>query len=578
VLSFEASTNRLVPLLNEDEGVDEATALGLDLEQGAFFVADEGAGELLRFAASASTGMPYGDVLDSVVLPSGIGQINELAVLEGYVLAGSSTGDLVVLTDRPWLEAERPAPKAALADQEVTIDFVSDVGGSWEARLNTTDNQGGQRIDSGTVSASEVGTARFSVDGDFREGDNQIRIVLTDGSGLKGHDTAVLSVDNPPSRVTLNAGAVGWGDGLVKVRINGIPDEDLSHYTIYVSTEAFSTGEYAEAGPGFVGMAADLSGRRLNLPRKVSAEPGQDKEVTIAPLTNGVTYYVSVRATDAAGQEGQMSKVLSVEPEETFGVADLAGERGGFGCSSTGAGMSFVLALLGLASLSRRTSSLVAALVMVGLSLPAEARSEWPQSGKTWSEIKGQTFELRYGPMSFKDDSITSIFGDEGHNLIMMQFGPTIFDLVELKGSIGYFHGEATRVSASGASSSQEDYLNLYPVAVDLTGRLDIIPEQPVIPFAGVGLDYFFWREIWEGSSGGSRDEISGGKPGWHKTYGAHILLDTFDQRRASKLQAVSGITDSYITVEYRVQEVGEDQTGIKFSAETLSFGLKFDH
>ena len=105
-----------------------------------------------------------------------------------------------------------------------------------------------------------------------------------------------------------------------------------------------------------------------------------------------------------------------------------------------------------------------------------------------------------------------------------------------------------------------------------------MLPEQPVVPFAGVGVDYFFWREVWEGSGGGGDGSIKGGKPGWHQTYGAHILLDTFDQPRASRLQAVTGITDSYITVEYRTQKIGEELSGLKFSADTLTFGLKFDY
>ena len=423
-----------------------------------------------------------------------------------------------------------------------------------------------------------VSTVTFNVDGDFREGVNRIRIVVEDSDGAQGHDTSVLTVDNPPTRVSLNSGLVGWGDGLVEVQIRGISDEDLSHYDVYVSTEPFSSGEYPTGGPGFVGAASDLSGARLNLPRSVSAEPGQDKTVTVAPLTNGVTYYVAVRATDAAGQESQMSKVVSVKPQETYGAADLAGEEGGFGCSSSGAAPVGLLAWLGVAAVAIRRQPLaaVAALGLWGTS--AQAASEWPQSVKTWSEIKGNTFEVRYGPITFQDESITSIFGDEGNNMLMLQFGPTIYDLLEIKGSVGYFHGEGSRISASGAASSQENYLNLYPVALDATFRLDVLPEQPVVPFAGAGVDYFFWREIWDGSGGGGRENISGGKPGWHKTYGAHILLDTFNQRRASKLQAVMGITDSYLTVEYRSQEIGEELAGLKFSADTLTFGLKFDH
>jgi len=578
VLSYESSANRLLSLLNADDGVSEATAMAIDLSQGFFLVADGGTDEVLRYAASTTSGFPSGGPVDSLEYPSDIAQISEMGLIDGYVVAGTSDGKAVVLTDRPWVEVQEPQPGSALSGTEVIVDFISDIGGTWEARLNGSSNEDGKRLDKGSIDPDEVGTASFTVDDSFREGTNRIRLIVTDSDGGEGHDTSVLSVDNPPSRVRLNSGDVGWGDGLIKVDIRGISDEDLSHYELYVSAEEFSSGEYPAGGPGFEGAAGDLSGNRLNLPRTISAEPGQDKTITIAPLTNGVTYYVAVRATDSAEQEGQMSKVVSVMPQETYGAADLAGEKGGFGCSSSGTRAGGLIALFGLLSVAfRRTPAAAAGLLLV-LSLPAQAQSEWPQAVKGWSQIKGQTFEIRYGPITFEDDAITSVFGDEGNNMTMIQFGPTIYDLVEIKGSIGYFHGEATRVSASGASSSQEDALNLYPVALDITGRLDVLPEQPVVPFAGVGVDYFFWREVWEGSGGGGDGSIKGGKPGWHQTYGAHILLDTFDQPRASRLQAVTGITDSYITVEYRTQKIGEELSGLKFSADTLTFGLKFDY
>jgi len=578
VLNFETGSNRLVSLLNADEGVDEATALGVSLDEGYLLVADSSAAAFQRFDVSDSTGMPSSGSVDSLVFPSDVSDVTEIGVIDGYAFAGTSDGKVMVLTDRPWVEADDPSPNTAVAGSEVSVDFVADVGGSWEARLNGTDNEDGKRVAKGSLSADEVATATFTVGSSFQEGTNRIRIVVTDEDGVQGHDTSTVSVDNPPSTVNLRSSHAGWGDELIELTIPGISDEDLSEYVVYVSTENFEGEEYSTGGPGFVGATDDLSGSRLNLPRTVSADPGQDKQITIAPLTNGVTYYVAVRATDEAGQEGEMSKIVSVTPQETYGASDLAGEKGGYGCSTSAKGAATGLGLLGLLSVFSRRRLVPMAALLVGLSLPAQADADWPQKVKGWNEVKGQTVEIRYGPIYFEDDSITSIFGETGNNMLMIEFGPTIYDLVEIKGSIGYFHGEASRVSASGASSSQTDYLNLYPVAVDVTGRLDVLPEQPVVPFAGVGRDYFFWREAWEGGGGSGNENISGGKSGWHTTYGAHILLDTFNGRRASKLQAVTGITDSYITVEYRNQEIGESQDGLKFSGNTLTFGLKFDH
>jgi hypothetical protein len=94
-----------------------------------------------------------------------------------------------------------------------------------------------------------------------------------------------------------------------------------------------------------------------------------------------------------------------------------------------------------------------------------------------------------------------------------------------------------------------------------------------IVPFVGVGYDYWLWQESWTGGN-----KVQGGKKGTHTTMGAHLLLDLFQPARASRLQASSGITDTYITVEYRQQLVGEDDGGLTFSGDLISVGLKLDH
>ena len=91
------------------------------------------------------------------------------------------------------------------------------------------------------------------------------------------------------------------------------------------------------------------------------------------------------------------------------------------------------------------------------------------------------------------------------------------------------------------------------------------------MPFAGIGYDYWLWEESWNG--GGK----SGGKSGTHTSLGVNLLLDIFQPNRASRLEATSGITDSYISIGWRKQSVGTD-TGLSFSGEAVMFGLKLDH
>ena len=110
-----------------------------------------------------------------------------------------------------------------------------------------------------------------------------------------------------------------------------------------------------------------------------------------------------------------------------------------------------------------------------------------------------------------------------------------------------------------------------YPSCIDEESY--VLPEQPIVPFISTGYDYWFWRETWK-----KNGNISGSKTGTHMAYGLNILLDMFQPGRASRLQAQTGVTDSYITVEFRSQNVGEDQGGLTFSGDSVTIGLKLDH
>ena len=119
--------------------------------------------------------------------------------------------------------------------------------------------------------------------------------------------------------------------------------------------------------------------------------------------------------------------------------------------------------------------------------------------------------------------------------------------------------------------------LTALPVAVDLGVRLDFVEEQFLVPTASVGGDYWLWRENWYVNPDvGGTDSVSGGKLGWHWTAGLDVLLDRFEPGRASRLEAVSGIDDTWLVTEYRVQNIGDEQ-GLSFSGSSLTMGIRFD-
>jgi hypothetical protein len=576
VLDLQVSNNFMSVLLDASDGVDNATALVVQDDGEWLAVCDSEQDAILIHEFDNASGLPTSQQFTSIALPDIGGSVEEFAYANGYLFGATAQGALHVVTDRPWVNVYRASPSSALVGAEITVGFDANVTGSWTARLGADSNANGVVMASGSVTEDEPEQAIFTVTDAFKEGENRIRIVVEDGDGRTGHDSATVDVDNPPSVVVLENTDVGFGDGQIQVEINGIDDDDLSHYMVYVSSISFEAADYSTEGPAFVGVEEDVSANSLDLPRQVNADPSTDKSITIKPLTNGVTYYVAVRAYDEAGQEGPMSNVVSENPRETFGAAELAGDEGGLQCGSVAGPAAGLLALLGGLLCGIRRQTLPVAALLIGMSFQpaqAEVSSDWPQKGTEWSDFVGTSFQFRHSRMTMEDENLTDIFGDGVHKLWALEWGPTFFELIELTGSTGFYRATGKLVDADGVKSAQDDKIVAIPFMLNATFRLDVLPEQVIVPFAGVGYDYWMWKESWDGG-----DSVSGGKSGMHTTYGAHLLLDIFQPARASRLEASTGITDSFITVEYRTQTIGEDQGGLLFSGDVLTFGLKLDY
>ena len=577
VLEFQAEFNGWTVLLDGSDGLSDVSAIGVDPENTMLAVADAFANEVAVFTIDAASASPRSGRERTVAMPTDGGDVREFGWVDGYLIAGTDNGQVHVLSDRPWVEIIRALPASAVRGDEVTVTFQSDASGEWRVRRNASSNDDGVVVAQGTVEAGTTTTAVVVVDDDFKEGVNRLRIVVEDADGRRGHDEAAVSVDNPPSRVRLTAADIGFGDGRVILDLNAVSDADLSHYMVYVTAQPFEPGDFASGGPEFEGAVGDPSGSQNNLPRRVAADPGENKTVTVRSLSNGTTYYAAVRAYDAAGQEGPMSNVVSEQPRETFGASDLAGDAGGFACSTASARGTAVgvLALCGLlVARSRRAAPIAAALAVTAVGAPAHASdSEWPQSGTSIADFVGGSFEARYSSLEFSDENLTQVFGSKGHNALWLEMGPTFFELVELTGALGYYAETGSRVDAEGNRSAEDDTMLAIPLTVDATFRLDVLPEQLIVPFVGIGYDYWLWQESWTGGN-----KVQGSKTGTHTTMGAHLLLDLFQPRRASRLEASSGITDTFITIEYRSQVIGEEADGLTFSADAVSIGLKLDY
>ena len=128
-------------------------------------------------------------------------------------------------------------------------------------------------------------------------------------------------------------------------------------------------------------------------------------------------------------------------------------------------------------------------------------------------------------------------------------------------------------VGADGSTSTQKiDICHSFSSEQSL--RLDMFEDQVLVPFATAGLDYWVWQEKW--TNGTVEEQVSGGKMGYHYSFGGQILLDRFDEASASLLEVRRGVKDTYLSVEYRVQEF--EGEGLSFDSDSVTFGIRFQY
>lgn len=500
----------------------------------------------------------------------------------GYAV-GVGDGGIAVLTANPWIEGLTADPTTVVEGTTVDVTFSVDSDCAWSLHRGGDRTGSGDEIASGTASADDNVSASFVVDDSWSEGTESLWVVAVgDGTGLRGSARLDLDVDNPPGALSLPDNAIGFGDRKIVVDFRGLSDEDIDTYRIYLSTAPFVPADYpASGGPtakiGSITPPVVLKTEDNSL--RVSGE--------IKPLVNGVTYYVAVRAFDGT-LEGPMSRVFQVTPRKTFGAAGLDDETGGCALSTTGQAGGLWLGLVGLAGLAlrrRRAGAWVAMLGLAGLALvPSTARAQQVERSVASLFERDQTpawavFEFQGGSFQFDSATIQTVYASGAANL-RLAVGVQIFRYAEITAGLGYLWTYGKTVDTSGASSLEDIQMEWLPMELELRARIHVIDEQPFVPFAKIGLDMVPWHERPLDADGFqiAANGLGGTKFGWHWGAGGQILLDLLAPQRASMLEANTGINDTWLTVEYRQQYVGQGGTGLDLSGWSVTGGIKIDY
>ena len=111
------------------------------------------------------------------------------------------------------------------------------------------------------------------------------------------------------------------------------------------------------------------------------------------------------------------------------------------------------------------------------------------------------------------------------------------------------------------------------PLNVSVNLRGDFFKHQVLVPAVGASIEAWPWKQ----EPYGSQERFGGMKTGWSWNAGLQILLDRVDKKSASALRVRTGIDDTYLTLSYRDQTIGDASEGLVYSGQIIGLGLKLD-
>lgn len=519
------------------------------------------------------------DDIESIPMSENPNRITRSSQEDGYFYVTNTDGSLSVISAKPFVTISSIDPDTVTqGDPDFTITFQVDElceGCTYRVRAN------GDILESGTLlqetaytaadapnvdlTTASINTNDFPA-GTFIEGENQIFIFSDDASGLTGRDSISLTIDQPPPDVEILSTAFGNTRGFVTIR--RLTQEDIKQYNIFV-LEALDQAN--PTCPGGLDFAAAS-------PTAAVAQPGDGSEVkiTITGLTNGVAYCVGVQAEDNAGNKSANITVAAdpIIPEVTIGIAGASGETG---CSlsrsanANGAGSWLWPAVLGMGVLLFLRFFLLRRRVFVLLGSFALALAMMPlAAGVAYGvEATDQHWSAQFQGGFFlpTDDVLQDFLGTCCNPMFTFTFGRLFKNKYEVNLGVGFMSRGGTAIGIDTGRESGENFnFTVVPISNSFIYRADYKEDQILVPYAGAGFDYLYFRENLQG------DVTSGFKFGYHAMGGLQILLDP-----AGSMEEF-GINDVYLTLEGKWQQIDNfGGSGLAFNGFTMAAGLLFE-
>ncbi len=520
------------------------------------------------------------------------------ASTDGYVYMSLATTDMGIVAANPWITIGSVVYSSGGTSlgigEAVTITFQSDIDGTYELRSGGDVDQSGALLTdingatSGAVVADTDVAVTIPYDANsslFIEGDNDIFVFVTDASSNVGRRATTVSVDTPPSVITLQS--TGFGNQRVYVVFDRLTAEDMSHYNVYVDPDPDAVITKAE-------IAATIT----------QPDSGATVTAEVGSLTNGTTYYIAVEGVDLGGNVSVARAITlpsgaraSATPQETVGPAGYAGEKGCTLVQDAGriSIMGYVLlvgALLVLASWSKvqgarckvptsqhKTLNKCGRIFFLMLmlwcyALPAGAQEVVEtEVGPATNPPSPQwgSFEVK-GGFWMPTASKTTKFFDTCCNVVAkLQGGVLIHGRYGIEQGVGFMYkkGDAVGVD-NGAASMDQFTLILIPMDTSFAWRLDYWTWRYIIPYFKGGLDYAYFRESTAGTT------TQGVKYGMHGVGGLQFPLAQYSDD-AAMMDQKYGINDVHFTIEALYQWINNfGGGGLDLSGWIFSAGLLF--
>lgn len=571
---------------------------------------------------------------DPITLSSGASSIAASSSTDGYVYISSTSNDLMVITDNPFVTISRATiegdeAKTSLnsTDTEFTLTFQSDEvcnGCAYRVIANsdifesggTTLLEGSFDTDAGDAVDTDYTTASIDTSGlDLAEGNNRIFVFVDDASGNTGRDSILLSVDFPPPDVEIVS--TGFGNESGFITITRLTEEDISHYNLFALLAEDQNNPTCPGGLDFTAATVNNT--------VAQASSGTTQKLPITGLVNGAYYCVAVQAEDNTGNKSATIVTASevVLPELLVGIASAAGETGNCQLSVKSSGsqkFAFIfMSLLILISFRvvkqrghceerQRRGSLRNPLSSRMMELSSREKSRDLQYRNTMSfraqsrnlhfrkiislvlfvffffsfslpqksqaaELTPQNwaYEFKGGLLFPTDNNLKSFMGTCCTGIYEMRFGRLINSMVQLDAGLGFMYTSGSALGATTGRTSAQNYsFWILPISNSVTFRADWLENQILVPYIGVGVDYMYFKESVGSSS------VSGWKFGYHVHGGVQILMEWFEG--ATEFLEGEGINDIYLTIEGRWNHINNfGSSGLNVAGFSTMVGLLFE-